>query len=338
MVAGFVALAIVAASALAEWLHARRSRRLAHLAFGPRGRARGWVRTVAPLRVVAAGAIGWGLTTLIQFDADHWAPAPNGLTDRRAVHHLVLALDVSPSMDLEDAGPKGKDSRADRARDVLRSILDRLDLRRTRVSIIAFYSKARPVVVDTFDANVVTNILQDLPLEHAFAGGKTSMYQAVATAGEIGKKWRADSATLVLVSDGDTLPARSPSKLPISYSNILVLGVGNPRRGQYIDDHNSRQDTRSLESLALRLGGQYNDVNTRFVSTQQVTALAAGSPIGNRGPLGQKDVAIAVVFFGAVFLGLVGPLLALAGGAWSPARAQPEESYSLSQGLSTKTA
>ncbi|MCH8922947.1 MAG: VWA domain-containing protein, partial [Planctomycetes bacterium] len=219
MVAGFVALAIVAACALAEWLHARRIGRLAHLAFGPRARARGWVVVVAPLRVVAAGVIGWGLMTLIQFDEDRWAPTPKELSDGRAVHHLVLALDVSPSMDLADAGPKENASRADRARDVLRSILDRLDLRRTRVSVIAFYSKARPVVVDTFDANVVANILHDLPLEHAFATGKTSIYQAVVTAGEIGKKWPADSATLVLVSDGDTLPAKSPPKLPISYSN-----------------------------------------------------------------------------------------------------------------------
>ena len=100
-----------------------------------------------------------------------------------------------------------------------------LDLRQTQVSVIAFFSTARPVVVDTFDAEVVTNILQDLPLEQAFQSGKTTMYAAVAAAGEIGASWRANSATLVLVSDGDTLPPEKPTPLPPAFGDVLVLGV-----------------------------------------------------------------------------------------------------------------
>ena len=77
-----------------------------------------------------------------------------------------------------------------------------------RVSVVAFYSDARPVVIDTFDPEVVANILDDLPLEYAFKPGKTNLYEGVKTAGEVGKAWPVKSATLLLVSDGDTLPAR----------------------------------------------------------------------------------------------------------------------------------
>src|SRR5206468_745586 len=101
-----------------------------------------------PLRVVAVGAAMWGLLTLLQTGGESREPAGLG---ERSTHHVVIALDVSPSMNLVDAGPQGTQSRADRARDALRAVLARLDTRRARVSIVAFYTTARPVVIDTFD-------------------------------------------------------------------------------------------------------------------------------------------------------------------------------------------
>ena len=38
----------------------------------------------------------------------------------------------------------------------------------TRVTVVGFYTAAKPVVIEAFDLNVVSNVLNGLPLEHAF--------------------------------------------------------------------------------------------------------------------------------------------------------------------------
>ena len=85
--------------------------------------------------------------------------------------HLVILLDVSPSMQLSDAGPGGQQTRAKRAAEILMSILNRIALEQCRVSVVAFYNGAKPVVIDTSDPEVVRNILSDLPLDQAFNVG-----------------------------------------------------------------------------------------------------------------------------------------------------------------------
>ncbi len=323
MVAVWIAVAATATCAAAEWLHARRIRRLAYLAFGPAGRPAAWVTAVPLMRALGLGVLCWGLVVLWRLAVlEQPALAANSAAATDPAH-LVFALDVSPSMDLADSGPLGKDQRSTRAREVSRSILDRLDLRQTRVSVVAFYSTARPVVVDTHDAEVVANILHDLPLEQAFTAGKTKMYAAVAAASEIGASWRPQSATLVLVSDGDTLPPEKPLPLPPAYGDVLVLGVGDPHRGEYIDGHVSRQDASSLEQLALRLSGEYLDVNSRQVPTRRVMQLPSALVRDDHNAWNNREAAVAAILLGASCLALVGPLLVLFGGAWNPARARP---------------
>ena len=56
----------------AEWLHARRVKRIDYLAFGPRGRAQAWTAIVAPLRVLSVGALCWGLLTLFALSESQW--------------------------------------------------------------------------------------------------------------------------------------------------------------------------------------------------------------------------------------------------------------------------
>ena len=126
------ALGVMVFCLLVELLHARRCRKLAHLAFGTGGRPRVWTRATPTLRIAAVGLCAWGLVVLFElrpmvadFDVDK----------EEGRYHLVLGLDVSPSMDLTDSGQNGQQTRADRAREILRSALQRVDLRRTRVSI-----------------------------------------------------------------------------------------------------------------------------------------------------------------------------------------------------------
>jgi Ca-activated chloride channel family protein len=318
-----LALAVFLATLLAEALHAARSRRIGYLAFGPHGRPRAWVKAVAPLRAIGMAAVCWGLLLLWQIAGAQGFAMPRADSSAEAARHVVIALDVSPSMQLTDAGPHGQQTREERARQVLRSILDRLDMQRSRVSVVAFFSEARPVVIDTFDPEVVANILGDLPLEHAFSAGKTNMYAGVRLAGEIGKKWRTKSALLILASDGDTLPAEQPPALPESFSTALIVGIGNPHRGIYIDEHSSRQDDRALKRLASQLSGTYYDANTKHLPTDAVSAMAVALPTGGAVPLEMRDVALAAVAVGAALLALLPAALKVAGKSWSPARARP---------------
>ena len=163
-------------SALAEWLHVRRCRRVARLAFGPGGKPREWTHMVPWARVAAVVALAWGLTTLLHVGprAVRSEKMPEG-----GYRHLVLALDVSPSMQLQDAGQGGKQTRARRASEVIMSLLQRVATDQVRISIVAFYTDAKPVVVDTFDMEVVKNALNDLPLDLAFDVGKTALLQAL---------------------------------------------------------------------------------------------------------------------------------------------------------------
>ena len=169
------ALAVLALMALAEWLHARRAERVALLAFGSKGKAR-WTAAVPFIRAGAAGLLAWGLAHLFLMDPRILKPVH---TPEGGYRHLVITLDVSPSMQLKDAGPAAQQTRGQRASEVLMSVLNRSALDQMRVSVVAFYTGAKPVVIDTYDLEVVRNILNDLPLDWAFEVGKTTIVEGL---------------------------------------------------------------------------------------------------------------------------------------------------------------
>ena len=66
LVALWIAIAVGALVLLAELVHRRRIRRVAHLAFGPEGRPAAWTSIASPLRVFAA--------TAATLDCSCWRP------------------------------------------------------------------------------------------------------------------------------------------------------------------------------------------------------------------------------------------------------------------------
>ncbi len=52
--------------------------------------------------------------------------------------------------------------------------------------------------------NVVRNVLDGLPLYAAFEAGPTKLSSGVNDALAYARKWKADSATLLVISDGDS--------------------------------------------------------------------------------------------------------------------------------------
>lgn len=303
-----IALAAAAVCVVGEVWHARRVRRVARLAFGPGGKARAWVRGVPVTRCAGAALACWGLLTLMSLDG---AAAE---TDRSAPpdRHLLIALDVSPSMYIKDSGPARKTSRQHRGAEIMQSILDRLDMNQTKVTVVAFYSTARPVVVDTSDLNVVNNILSDLPLSHAFKDGKTNMYEGVKTAASIAERWRAGSATLVVVSDGDTLPETGRIAMPAAIGDVLVIGVGDPYRPSAVGEDLSRQDRHSLQRLAVQFRGVYHDGNEKHLPSNVLGDLTMLGLKDDRPPR-MRTIAMAAVGTGAGLIGVISTLLAVFG-------------------------
>jgi Ca-activated chloride channel family protein len=315
MVAELIAVAAFILMVGAEHLHARRVRRMAPLAFGPGHRPALWARLAPLLRVAAVVGLAWGMTTLVFLKPK--AHKIVGISEGE-YRDLLLVLDVSPSMRLQDAGKGGKQSRRKRAAEVLQSFFDRAPMELYRTTVVAVYNGAKPVVLRTTDPEVVRNILEDLPMEYAFKSGPTDLFSGIAEAAKIAHPWRPKATTLVVVSDGDTIPGTGMPKLPDSIAHVVIVGVGDPKTGRFIDGHLSRQDTSSLRQLAVRLGGTYHDGNEKHLSTdlvRQATGAKAQSMVER---LTRREYALIAAAAGASVLGLLPVLLHLVGTTWKP--------------------
>jgi Ca-activated chloride channel family protein len=238
------------------------------------------------------------------------------LTPEGGYRHLIIALDVSPSMQLEDAGREFKQSRAKRAGEVLMSVLGRIATDQVRVSIVAFYTGAKPVAVDTPDMEVIKNCLNDLPLDIAFNVGKTALLEGVRASVDLARAWPPDSTTLVIVSDGDAVPDTGLPALPRAISRTLVVGVGDALAGRYIDGHQSRQDASTLRQLAARMKGDYFDANQKHVPSASLAALARALPLRDARAKGVREAALGCIAMGSALLAFLPVALALGGTAW----------------------
>jgi Ca-activated chloride channel family protein len=200
------------------------------------------------------------------------------------------------------------------------SVLDRVALEQAKVTVVAFYNGAKPVVVDAEDPNVVRNILADLPLDYAFDLGKTNLFAGLTEAFNIAKPWREKSATLFVVSDGDTVPEAGMPVPPPSIGRVIVLGVGDSRVGKFIDGHQSRQDAATLRQVAARLHGVYHDGNEKHLPSQFIADLAQALPLREDTKAGKRELAICATAAGAFLVAAVPVALALAGTGWRPGR------------------
>lgn len=313
-----LAILVGACAAIAEWLHGRRVQRVARLAFGADGRPAWWVPAAPVCRVMAIAAATWGATMLIALD-------PRIASDevpRTASRHVLIALDVSPSMLIEDSGPgREPEKRAVWGGKVAQGVLDRIDMATTRVSLVAFYTAALPVFIETTDKEVVRNALDGLQMYPAFEAGETRLQQGVEAAMDVAKAWMPGTATLVVLSDGDALPASVPARIPPSIADVIVIGVGDPHRSSIVGGHASRQDAASLKQLALRLGGVYHDGNRRHLPSEILDGLTMIQPRLSDGT-GLRELALAALTGGAAILAALPVLLGIAGRPWGHARAR----------------
>ena len=315
MVAELVTLGVAIVAAVAESIHALRVRNLRRLAFGPNMRPAIWARSAPFMRVLAIAALAWGMITLIFVEPKVHKAEGLPETEKR---HLLMVLDVSPSMRLVDAGPERDASRMHRASTIMESFFKRVHVSQYNISVVAVYNGAKPVVVDTNDMEVVRNILTDLPMHYAFQSGKTKLFDGLEEAAKIAKPWKPRSTTLMLVSDGDTVPATGMPAMPASISEVVVVGVGDPKTGKFIDGRQSRQDTSTLRQIATRLGGVFHNGNENHLSSDLLRQLAVASEPSRLEKLSRREYALIACAFGSVIYAFLPLLLNYFGTTWKP--------------------
>jgi Ca-activated chloride channel family protein len=322
MTAALVSLFVFVLVLLAESFHFRRVRRLAALAFDEQEKSgRRLALAALGVRTVAAAALAWGLVTLLSVEAKS---GQSKKAPKDGFRHIILLLDVSPSMRLKDAGASGQKMRNEQAKEVVMSIFERIALDQARVSVIALYTGAKQVVQDTADLNVVRNVLDDLPLRWAFEPGKTNIFAGLNEAAALAKPWNPDSATVFLISDGDTVPDTGMPAMPKSIAQVVVIGVGSAT-GKFIDGHQSRQDSNTLRQVASRLGGTYFDANVRNVPSGEIASLAEALPMKDIEGFGLREAALACVIGAAAVLAAVSLFLALSVSRMARLRSAAEE-------------
>jgi len=305
------ALGVLLLVALAEWLHSRRVHVAERLAFGPVG-ARRWTRCVPLVRAASLAAFTWGLVTLVLLHLggdEHEKNAADGDATR-----LVFVADLSPSMFLVDAGPEGTLTRQDRMRDVVDGILQRVS-GNLRFGVIGFYTESIPVVMEARDPELVRNVFNGLPLSYAMPVGQTDLGKAVNDTLKHVAGFPNGSTRMIIFTDGDSVSLAPINERPKSVKEVLVLGVGNPTKGTYIDGHQSRQEGDTLQRLSTALGGIYDDVNTQHLATTALGDLVVPLAPLRKG-LSLAQLAVLAMVLGALLNACISIAQEFFGSAW----------------------
>jgi Ca-activated chloride channel family protein len=92
MVAVLALCAAILIMTIAEVLHAWRVHKVAGLAFGPKRRPAYWAYLVPPARVLASGAVAWGLVTLMEIKPK---VHKTDVIPEAEYKDLILVIDVS---------------------------------------------------------------------------------------------------------------------------------------------------------------------------------------------------------------------------------------------------
>ncbi len=313
------ALLVLLLSALAEGMHARRVRVAARLAFGPEGASRGWTLVAPALRCLALAAFAWGLAVMWEL---HQAAKDGKPADTKEPVRLVFVADLSPSMYLKDAGPEGKVTRQVRMREEVEAVLMRVggDL---RYGVIGFYTEAHSVVMDARDPELVRNVFNGLPVQYVMKAGSTDLGTAINAAVKVVEGLPAQTVRLIVFTDGDTIPLQPILPRPKSVKDVLILGVGDPRKGTFIAGHQSRQDAEVLATVARALRGTYYDVNEKHLPTTALGDLVQRAPLPKSG-LDLATWAVLAMALGAAVLALLPVALQYLGARWRVVRLETE--------------
>ncbi len=193
-----------------------------------------------------------------------WSQLPQPVF--RAESTLVMVLDLSRSMDVQDVAP----SRLTRAK---HKILDILKARKEgQTALVVYAGEAFVVSPLTDDANTMMTLVQSLETElMPLQGSRADL--ALQKADELLKQVGHAGGDLLLLTDGEGDPAtvKVVEDLRSHGRRISVLGVGTvdgapiPEPGGFLKDQDgatviTKLDISSLQAIARAGGGQYATV------------------------------------------------------------------------------
>jgi Ca-activated chloride channel family protein len=188
-----------------------------------------------------------------------------------------------------------------------------------KITMACFYSDAMLLVKECADRELIWNFADNLPLHIAYRPGKTDLVKSLNTAGNLIKDFPRKSTTVLVLTDGDSVPDTGLKPMPSAVGELIFAGVGETARGTFIDGHLSRQDNASLSQLARRLGGHYHNGNVKQVPSELLRRLTAPDERSEKFQVSLRTLAIIALAAGSALLCLLPWLLENFGSAWKPA-------------------
>ena len=153
---------------------------------------------------------------------------------------------------------------------------------------------------------------------HAYKPGKTKLMDGIQLAAEMVDDWNPNSTFVLLLTDGDTVPDKGMPKMPASVAEFVVVGLGDPNAGMFIDGHQSRQDVTTLRRIANRLRGTYHNGNQKHLTSQIVGRLTAENEDDQDNRWERREWALAAVIMGSLLLAMLPVLLHYWGTSFRP--------------------
>ncbi|MBT3222479.1 MAG: VWA domain-containing protein, partial [Proteobacteria bacterium] len=208
--------------------------------------------------------------------------------ERRGVD-IVVALDVSDSMLVEDAESGGKLTRLERARREITDLLRLMD--GDRVGLVAFAGTAFVECPLTLDYAAAEIFLSDLDTDLIPVKG-TAIGEAILTSLEAFEGSAQDSQAIILITDGEDHSGKAleaAEKAKEAGVRVFAIGIGRnegspipAENGGYRRDRKkemvlSKLDEPTMQKIALTTGGRYvrsvtGDVDLEKVYLQGVKA------------------------------------------------------------------
>lgn len=311
MVAIVLTIALLVA-VVAEGLHLWRCHRLRHLTFRDSRFPWGALATLAAARITGIALAAIGIVWLSAGTAS--LPNLNSAINPQETDRVIILLDASLSMRLQDAGPSGNQNRGERAADLIRDLLHAEERRLPRTTLMVFAHRATPLAIDTIDWNVLRHAINNRDLsESLFADEETHIATVLQQVCEHVAELPARSTVLMLVTDGDSEDRLDRMELPPSIRDVLVVGIGSDA-GKIIDNSLSRQDAPTLQGIANAMGGQYINANIDPLPADALrrpppssAELAGEDPAVTTPPLGSRPAG-ALICLSAGTLLLVGAI------------------------------
>ena len=212
---------------------------------------------------------------------------------------IVVALDVSDSMLVEDAESAGRLSRLERAK---REIADLLELLQgDRIGLVAFAGTAFLECPLTLDYGAASIFLDSLDTDLIPIKG-TDLSEAIRVSVRAFEGSGSSSQAIILITDGEdhsgqALQAAQEAK--VAGVRIFTIGIGRDegapipgpgggfrrdRRGEIVL---SRLDETTLQKIALETGGRYvrsvtGDVDLEQIYSQGIKAVLEDEELGSK--------------------------------------------------------